>query len=84
MPMRWLLLLAVLVAACKGKDDRSTLEKVLARGELLVGTEPQFPPFEELFPKTALYLLAHYEKQSDLGRGWFQWDGLSRKGGATP
>ncbi len=44
--MRWLLILAVLIAACKGRDDRSTLDRVLARGELLVGTEPQFPPFE--------------------------------------
>lgn len=43
--MRFLLCLLGCVAAC-GRDDRSTLDIVLERGELVVGTEPEFPPFE--------------------------------------
>jgi len=41
-----LLLCLLLVTGCKGRDDRSTLDIVLERGELIVGTEPEFPPFE--------------------------------------
>jgi len=46
--MRLLLLLCVcvLLAACRRADDRSTLDQVLERGELVIGTEPEFPPFE--------------------------------------
>ena len=40
-----LLLCLVLLVGC-GKDDRSTLDIVLERGELIVGTEPTFKPFE--------------------------------------
>jgi len=40
---------------------------------------PQFPPFEELFPEVKRYLLAHYEKQADLGRPLSQWHGLVRR-----
>ena len=43
--MRWLLVF-LLVAACAQKDTRSTLDIVLERGTLIVGTEPEFPPFE--------------------------------------
>ena len=43
--MRLLLLLG-LVAACAKKDTRSTLDQVLERGVLIIGTEPEFPPFE--------------------------------------
>lgn len=43
--MRILLCLCVCLAAC-AKDDRSTLDIVLDRGELIIGTEPTFPPFE--------------------------------------
>lgn len=32
--------------ACKDRDTRSTLDIVLERGELRVGTEPEFAPFE--------------------------------------
>lgn len=41
-----LLLCLALLVGCKGKDDRSTLDIVLGRGELIVGTEPEFRPFE--------------------------------------
>jgi polar amino acid transport system substrate-binding protein len=41
-----LLLCLALVVGCRGQDDRSTLDVVLERGELVVGTEPEFPPFE--------------------------------------
>jgi polar amino acid transport system substrate-binding protein len=41
-----LLLCLTLLVGCKGKDDRSTLDIVLERGELIVGLEPEFPPFE--------------------------------------
>jgi polar amino acid transport system substrate-binding protein len=41
-----LLLCLALLVGCKGKDDRSTLDIVLERGELIVGLEPEFPPFE--------------------------------------
>jgi len=45
--MRWLLLLPlVLTLSCKARDDRSTLDKVLERGTLILGTEPEFAPFE--------------------------------------
>jgi len=46
--MRFCLCLCALLAllACKKKDDRSTLDKVLERGTLRVGTEPEFAPFE--------------------------------------
>lgn len=45
-----LLLLACAVLATIGcqKDDRSTLDILLERGELIVGTEPEFPPFESI------------------------------------
>jgi polar amino acid transport system substrate-binding protein len=43
--MRGLLFLCLaLTAACK--DDRSALDVALDRGELIIGTEPEFPPFE--------------------------------------
>jgi len=38
--------LALLPLACRGHDARSTLDALLERGELVVGTEPEFPPFE--------------------------------------
>jgi polar amino acid transport system substrate-binding protein len=41
-----LLVLLALFAGCKEQDDRSTLDIVLERGELIVGMEPEFPPFE--------------------------------------
>src|SRR5262245_21455213 len=41
-----LLCLALLLVGCGKKDDRSTLDIVLERGELIVGLEPEFPPFE--------------------------------------
>jgi polar amino acid transport system substrate-binding protein len=41
-----LLLCLALLVGCGGKDDRSTLDVVLERGELIIGTEPEFPPFE--------------------------------------
>ena len=44
--MRLLLLLFVSLAACRQADDRSALDQVLDRGELIIGTEPEFPPFE--------------------------------------
>lgn len=40
-----LLLCLALLVGC-GRDDRSTLDVVLERGVLIVGTEPEFPPFE--------------------------------------
>jgi len=45
-----LLLLACAVLAAVGcrRDDRSTLDILLERGELIVGTEPEFPPFESI------------------------------------
>lgn len=43
--MRFLLCLCVCFSAC-AKDTRSTLDQVLERGELIIGTEPTFPPFE--------------------------------------
>ncbi|MHC4490683.1 MAG: transporter substrate-binding domain-containing protein, partial [Planctomycetota bacterium] len=39
---------ALLVAAGCRRDDRSTLDIVVERGELIVGTEPEFPPFESI------------------------------------
>ena len=39
---------ALLVAAGCRRDDRSTLDIVIERGELIVGTEPEFPPFESI------------------------------------
>lgn len=44
------LLLACALSATVGclKDDRSTLDILLERGELIVGTEPEFPPFESI------------------------------------
>ncbi|MHC4958284.1 MAG: transporter substrate-binding domain-containing protein [Planctomycetota bacterium] len=44
--MRFLLCALVLLGACAEKDTRSTLDIVLERGELIIGTEPEFPPFE--------------------------------------
>ena len=44
--MRWILGLLVVLAACAKRDERSTLDQVLERGTLIVGTEPEFPPFE--------------------------------------
>ncbi len=41
-----LALAAALLGGCKKKDNRSTLDKVLERGILIVGTEPEFRPFE--------------------------------------
>ncbi|HEX5137792.1 MAG TPA: transporter substrate-binding domain-containing protein [Planctomycetota bacterium] len=41
-----ILVCLALLVGCKGKDERSTLDIVLERGELVVGTEPEFPPFE--------------------------------------
>lgn len=41
-----LLLLLLITTACGGPDYDSTLEKVRATGVLVVGTEPEFPPFE--------------------------------------
>lgn len=41
-----LLLCLAFLVGCKGKDERSTLDIVLERGELIVGLEPEFPPFE--------------------------------------
>jgi len=37
---------ALLPLACRARDERSTLDILLERGELIVGTEPEFPPFE--------------------------------------
>jgi polar amino acid transport system substrate-binding protein len=47
--MRLLLLACAALAAfgCR-RDDRSTLDILLERGELIVGTEPEFPPFESI------------------------------------
>jgi len=42
------LALLLLVGGCGGKEYASTLDKVLDRGVLVVGTEPEFPPFESL------------------------------------
>lgn len=43
--MRGLLFLCLaLLVGCK--DDRSALDIALERGELIIGTEPEFPPFE--------------------------------------
>lgn len=36
-----------LLAACGG-DTRSTLDRIRERGELVIGTEPEFPPFESV------------------------------------
>jgi polar amino acid transport system substrate-binding protein len=44
--MRGLLLACLALLAGCGRDDRSTLDIVLERGELVIGTEPEFPPFE--------------------------------------
>jgi len=44
--MRPLLCLLVAVAACGKKDYASTLDKILDKGVLVIGTEPEFPPFE--------------------------------------
>jgi polar amino acid transport system substrate-binding protein len=46
----FLLLAAVLASACGpgGGREESTLVRVLERGELIVGTEAEFPPFESL------------------------------------
>lgn len=41
-----LLLCLALLVGCGGTDDRSTLDIVLERGELIVGTEPEFKLFE--------------------------------------
>jgi len=38
--------LALLPSACGAHDERSTLDALLERGELVIGTEPEFPPFE--------------------------------------
>ena len=38
--------LGLTVAACGKKKYDSTLDKVLDTGELVIGTEPEFPPFE--------------------------------------
>lgn len=38
----------VLLAACGSERYASTLDRVLDRGVLVVGTEPEFPPFESL------------------------------------
>ncbi|MHC4550661.1 MAG: transporter substrate-binding domain-containing protein [Planctomycetota bacterium] len=48
--MRPLLLACALLAApgCPKWDERSTLDQVLERGVLIVGTEPEFPPFESI------------------------------------
>jgi len=50
-PLRTLfpVLLAVLLLApgC-ARDDRSTLDRVLEKGTLVVGLEPEFPPFESV------------------------------------
>ena len=44
-----LLLLSLLVAsACGRKEYDSTLDRIQDRGVLVVGTEPEFPPFEYL------------------------------------
>jgi polar amino acid transport system substrate-binding protein len=43
-----LLPMLVLPGGCGGRDHASTLDRVLARGVLVVGTEPEFPPFESL------------------------------------
>lgn len=43
--MRFLLCLLVVLAAC-GRDTRSALDIVMERGELIIGTEAEFPPFE--------------------------------------
>jgi len=48
--MRTITLFALLVvlAGCGGKEYASTLDRVHDRGVLVVGTEPEFPPFESL------------------------------------
>ena len=48
--MRWLLLTAALLVGCRGKDYASTLDKILDQGVLVLGTEPEFPPFETKNP----------------------------------
>ncbi len=44
--MRGLLIACLALLVACGKDDRSALDIALERGELIVGTEPEFPPFE--------------------------------------
>lgn len=41
-----LLALGLGLAGCGGREYASTLDKVRAEGVLVVGTEPEFPPFE--------------------------------------
>ena len=43
-----LLALLLILLGCGGKDYASTLDKVRDQGVLIVGTEPEFPPFESL------------------------------------
>ncbi len=40
------LALACLLLGCGGGPEGSTLERLKARGEIRIGTEPEFPPFE--------------------------------------
>jgi polar amino acid transport system substrate-binding protein len=49
--MRILLCVGLVLAGCARKDYASTLDRVLDRGVLVVGTEPEFPPFESLDEK---------------------------------
>jgi len=42
------LVLLLVLAGCGGKKYASTLDKIRDRGVLVVGTEPEFPPFESL------------------------------------
>ncbi len=44
--MRWIVALLVAIAACGTQETGPTLDAVLKRGELIIGTEPEFPPFE--------------------------------------
>lgn len=49
--MRFLLCVCALFAACGGRDLRGTLKIIHERGELIIGTEPEFPPFESKNPQ---------------------------------